>query len=78
MRSSGGIEDVVERDREFDGAETGGEVPAAGRDGFDQKGAQFRRQRLEPAGWELAQIGGRVNAVEQGITAVRFHGAQFT
>ena len=54
-----GVEDIVERDREFHGAEAGGEMPAAGRDGFDQEGAQFRRQLLERPRRELAQIRGR-------------------
>ena len=56
----------------------GGEMPAAGRDGFDQEGPQFCGQRLELPRRELAQIRGRENAVEQGIAAGAVHGAQFT
>ena len=41
------VEDVMQRDGEFDGAEPGGEMAAHLADGLDEKLAQFVGQRFE-------------------------------
>ena len=55
-----GVVDVVQRNGQFDRAEAGGEVAAAGADGLDQELAQLGCQVLETPFRERSQIrGGR-------------------
>ena len=52
----GRIEDIMQRDGEFHGAEVGGEMAAGPGDRVDQKLAQLVRQRRQTRFWQLAQI----------------------
>ena len=58
------VEDVVQRDRELDRAEAGGEVPAARGDGLDEVVAQFAR-RLRRAAFPGARAGRPVNSSDR-------------
>ena len=53
------VENVMQRDRQFDHAEPGAEMTARHRDRADRFGAQFVGELSEIALFQLAQIGGR-------------------
>ena len=55
----GGVEYVMQGDREFHGAEAGREVTAHLADGMDQVAAQLRGQRRQFGACQLSQIEGR-------------------
>src|SRR5688572_25788277 len=57
-----GVEDVVQRDRELDGAQAGTEVSTGPGDRVDQRGPDLHRQLLKLTVRELFQVGGRVDA----------------
>ena len=61
------VEQIVQRDRQLDDAEARTEVPARGRDRFDQVGAQLVRDVFELRFRQLAEIFGRVDAREMGV-----------
>ena len=65
QRVLGRVEDIVQRDGQFDDAEPGPEVAAGDADGVDQFGAQFARRTGEVGGVEAAEVGGRVDGIEQ-------------
>ena len=52
-----GVEHVVQRDRQLDGAEVGRQVAAGFRDRFEQELAQFVGQRGQLGARQLAQVG---------------------
>ncbi len=56
----------MQRHRQFDHAEAGAEMAAGHRHGIDGLGAQFLRKLRQIGDIEPPQIGGRVDAVEQG------------
>ena len=51
------VEDVMQRDRQFDDAEAGAEMTAGHRDRVDRLGAQFVRHALQVGIPEAAQVG---------------------
>jgi hypothetical protein len=55
----------VHRDRELDHAEARAEVPAGRADRVDHLGAQLVGELAQVLALELAQVGGRVDGVEQ-------------
>ena len=59
------VEDVVQGDGEFDGAQVGRQVPAGPAHAVQQIGAQLLGQLLELHAVEAAQVGGVVDALEQ-------------
>ena len=59
------VEHVVQRHRQFDDAEAGAEMAAGHRDRADRLGAQFVGELAQVACRQGAQIGRRVNAIEQ-------------
>ena len=59
------IENIVQRHGQFDHAETGAQMPAGHRHRADRLGAQFLGDLGEVVLAELAQIGGRVDLIEQ-------------
>ena len=59
------IENVVQRDRQFDHAETSAEMAARHRDRADGFGAQFLGELSEIALFQLAQIGGRADLIQK-------------
>ena len=75
---AGRVEDVVERNRELDSAEPGGEVAAHLADGLDQELAEFVGQRAEFGFRQLTQVGGRLDASEQRIKIRARHDGNFT
>ena len=73
----GGIENVVQRDGEFDGAQAGGEVSTARAHALNQELAQLGRQLNELRLGQQAQIRRRVDRIEQGVRVWFGHFAQF-
>jgi hypothetical protein len=65
------IEHIVQRDGQLDHAETGAQMPAGHRHCTDRLGAQFVGDLGEVALAQLAQIGGRVDLIQQ--RRERFH-----
>ena len=59
------VEDVVQRDRQLDDAEAGAEMPAGARDRVDEIGAQLVGDLPELALLQRAEVGGRIDRVEQ-------------
>ena len=59
------VEDVVQRDRQFDDAKPGAEMAAGERNGVDQLGAQFGGELRQVAFGQLAQVGGNADLVEK-------------
>ena len=59
------IEHIVQRDGQFDHAETGAQMAAGHRHRADRLGAQFVGDLGEVALAQLAQIGGRVDLIQQ-------------
>ena len=59
------VEDVVQRDRQLDGAEVRREVAAGLRDRVQQEGAKLARELRQLARGKPAQVGGRVDRFEQ-------------
>ncbi len=62
-----GVEDVMQADGQFDDAEPGREVSAGARDAVDQKRPQFLRQLAKFGAAQATQVGGAVDAAEQGV-----------
>ncbi|MDT4849924.1 hypothetical protein FQZ97_840620 [compost metagenome] len=62
-----GVEHVVQRDRQLDGAEVGGEVAARAGHAVDDEGPQFIRKARQLRDAELAQRMGRIDGFEQGM-----------
>ena len=60
------VEDVMQRDRQFHRTEVRGEMPTGTGDRFHQKVAQLRCELWQIVGGKSAQVGGRVDTVEQG------------
>ncbi len=60
-----GVEDVVQRHRQFDDAEPGTEMAAGHRYGIDQLGAQLVGELTQILFGQLAQFGRNRDAVEQ-------------
>ena len=58
------MEDVVQRDGEFDDAEIGAEMPAVVGEHGDQPLANFRRQLVELGEGELPHLLGGINLFE--------------
>ena len=61
-----GVEHVVQGDREFDHAEAGAEMAAGDGDRIDRLGAQFVGDLPKLALFELPQIVGGVDLIEEG------------
>ena len=61
-----GIEDIVERDRQFDHAKAGTEMPACVGDGVDSFGPQLAGELLELLSRQVLEIARQMDAVEQG------------
>ena len=57
------IEDIVQRDRQLDHAQTRAQMPARDRDGVDHLGPQLVRHLFQVALGQLAKLGGRRRAV---------------
>ncbi len=60
------IEDVMQRDRELDHAKARAKMPAGDRDGIDHLRAQLVSHLPELVRREAAEIGGKLDLVEQG------------
>ena len=63
----GSVEHVMQGNRELDGAQSCGKMPAAGRDTMNQKLAQFPCQFGQFCRGQAAQIRRRGDGVKQGI-----------
>jgi hypothetical protein len=61
------VEDGVQGDGQFDGAEVGRQVAAGLRDRVDQEGAQFGRQLRQLLAVQSAQVGRAVDGFKQGV-----------
>ena len=61
----GRVEDIVDRDSQFDHAETRAEVPAGCADGADHLAAQLVGKLAQLARREPAQVGGNIDSVEK-------------
>ena len=61
----GGVEHIVQSDRQLDRAEVGRQVAARARDGLQHALAQLVGDLLEVAPIERLEIGGRVNSVKK-------------
>ncbi len=59
------VENVVQRDRQFDHAKPGAEMTARHRDRADRFGAQFLGELSEVALFQLAQIGRCVDLIQK-------------
>jgi len=70
------VEDIMDRDSQFDHAEAGAKVPARCADGVDHFGAQFIGQLAELFGLEAAQVVGSVDEVEQRRVRRLIHNVQ--
>ncbi len=64
------VEQAVQRHRQLAGAEVGAEVPADLADRVDDVGAHLLRHLLQLLVVEIVQVGGGVDAVEQGRPAL--------
>ena len=62
-----GVEHVVQRDRQLDGAEVGGKVAARAGHAVDDEGPQFIRKVRQLRDAELAQRMRRIDGFEQSI-----------
>src|SRR3546814_9965886 len=62
------VETHMQRQRQLDGAEIGGEVTADTPQRLDQITAHFNGQRRQLRGWQLAQIVRCLDSPEQGVT----------
>ena len=62
----GGVENVVQRDGEFDDAQTSAQMPPGHGNGIDRLGAKLVGNLLEPALVELPEVAGVFDLVEQG------------
>ena len=60
------IEDGVQGDGQFDGAEVGRQMAPGLRHGIDQEGAQFGRQLRQLLAFQPAQVGRAVDGFKQG------------
>jgi hypothetical protein len=56
----------MQRNRQFDRAQTGGKVAAAGADALDQEFTQFGSKLGQLAGRQLTQVLGGLDAPERG------------
>ncbi len=74
QRVVGRVEDIVERDRQLDDAEPGAEVAAGDADRVDQLGAQLVGNLAKVGRGKTAQVGGRVDAIEQRGQGALAHG----
>jgi hypothetical protein len=73
------IEYIVQRDRQFDRAEPGGKVAAAGTDAVDQKLPQLGGQRLKLGGRQPTQVSRIIDGFEQRVLLGQVdHRRQFT
>ncbi|MPN32657.1 hypothetical protein SDC9_180137 [bioreactor metagenome] len=61
------VEHLVQRHRQFHGAEVGRQVPAGLRDALQHERPQFIGQRLEFRAREPTQIGRIIHGVQQGV-----------
>jgi hypothetical protein len=59
------VEDVVQRDRELDGAEVGRQVAAGARDRLQHMVAQLARERLQVGARQASQVGRAVDAGQE-------------
>ena len=60
-----GVEHIVQRHGQFDHAQAGAEMPAGDRHDVDQVGAQFAGELAQRAPGQLAQIGRKLDLIEE-------------